>query len=304
MKIAIVGMGRVGATIAFNIVIKGLCDHLILANRNVSKAAGDAMDLQHSLAFCQHSMQITSSSITDAKGADIVVITASVPMSTMVSSRMELGVVNVALFKELIPVIASNNPEAVLMVVSNPVDALTYLATKLSGFNSFQVLGLGTLIDSARFRVMLSQIEQIHPDDLRAYVLGEHGPNQFPVFSQAVVGSETINDNPLHRKIFDQVTEAGFKVYRDKGYTNFAIANAACEVIRTIVYDEHRTMPLCTYFDEWLGIMDNCFSIPVVVGRKGILRYLHPTLNDNEQQDLISNAIKIKDNISKLLDLC
>lgn len=303
MKIAIIGMGRVGATIAFNIVIKGLCDHLILANRNVSKAAGDAMDLQHSLAFCQHSMQITSSSITDAKGADIVVITASVPMLTMMSSRMELGVVNVALFKELIPVIASNNPKAVLIVVSNPVDALTYLTTKLSGFNSSQVIGLGTLIDSARFRVMLSQIEQIHPDDLRAYVLGEHGPNQFPVFSQAVVGSETINDNPLHREIFDQVTEAGFKVYHYKGYTNFAIATATCEVIRTIVYDEHRTMPLCTYFDEWLGIMGNCFSIPVVVGRKGILRYLHPTLNDNEQQDLISNAIKIKDNISKLLDL-
>ena len=303
MKIAITGMGRVGATIAYSIVMKGLCDHLMLANRTASTAAGDAMDLQHSLAFCQHSMKITSGSIEEAKDADIVVITASVPTSKIMDSRMELGLVNVALFKELIPVIASNNPDAILIVVSNPVDALTYLTTKLSGFPSSQVIGVGTLIDSARFRVMLSQIEKIHPDDLRAYVVGEHGPNQFPVFSQAIVGCEAINDNPLHREIFDQVTEAGFKVYHCKGYTNFAIANASCEVLRTIVYDEHRTMPLCTYFDEWLGITNNCFSIPVVLGRKGILRYLHPALNDREQQDLSTNAAQIKETISKLLGL-
>ncbi len=302
MKIAIIGMGRVGATIAFSIVMKGLCDHLILSNRTIAKATGDAIDLQHSLAFCQHSMQISSGSVAGAKNADIVVIATSAPMTKKMDSRMELGVANVALFKELIPVVANNNPDALLLVVSNPVDALTYLTTELSGFPSPQVMGIGTLIDSARFRVMLSQVEQIHPDDLRAYVLGEHGPNQFPIFSQAVVGSETINDNPKHREIFEQVIEAGFEVYHAKGYTNFAIANATCEVIRTIVFDEHRTMPLCTYFDEWLGISDSCFSIPVVVGRKGILRYLHPTLNDHEQQDLISNAKRIMDNINKLMD--
>jgi len=301
MKIAIIGMGRVGTTIAFSLVLKGLCNDLVLINRTVSKAAGDAMDLQHSLAFCQHTMQISSGALDDAKGADIVVITASVSTSKNVSSRMELGVANVALFKEIIPVISRNNPDAILLVVSNPVDAMTYLTSELSGFLSAKVLGVGTLIDSARFRVMLSESEKIHPDDLRAYVVGEHGPNQFPIFSQAVVGCESIHDNPEHRKIFDRVTEAGFNVYHLKGYTNFAIANATCEVIRTIINDEHRTIPICTHFDEWLGISDNCFSIPVVLGRKGILRYLHPTLNAREQQDLISNAHRIKDNIKKLL---
>ena len=147
---------------------------------------------------------------------------------------------------------------------------------------------------------MLSQMEKIHPDDLRAYVVGEHGPNQFPIFSQAVFSSATTNENPLHREIFEQVYEAGFQVYHDKGYTNFAIANTSCEVIRTIVHDEHRTMPLCTYFDEWLGMTDNCFSIPVVVGRRGIIRHLYPTLNKREQQDLSTNAAKIKETISQL----
>lgn len=303
MKLAIIGMGKVGATIAFNIVMKGLCDQLMLANRNIEKAEGDAMDLQHSLAFCQHSMQITSGAIVDVEDSDIVVLSASVPTSKKLSSRMALGAANVALFKEIIPGIASNNPDAVLLVVSNPVDALTYLTTKLSGFPTSNVIGLGTLIDSARFRVMLSESEKIHPDDLRAYVLGEHGSNQFPVFSQAVVGSESINDNLLHRELFNKVKEAGFTVYHHKGYTNFAIANAACEVIRTVAYDEHRTMPLCTYFDEWQGVMDNCFSIPVVVGRKGVIRHLHPTLNAKERYDLHSNALRIKDNISQLCDM-
>jgi L-lactate dehydrogenase len=253
MKIAIIGMGRVGATIAYGIVMKGLCDHLMLANRTTSTAAGDTGDLQHGLAFCQHATQITSGAIADAKNADIVVLTTSVPTTKVMTSRMQLGIANVALFKELIPVISSNNPHALLVVVSNPVDALTRLTTELSGFPSSQVIGIGTLIDLAKFRGMLSQMEKIHPDDLRAYVVSEHGSNQFPVFSQAVFSSATTNHNPLHREIFEHVNEAGFQVYHDKGYTNFAIANASCEVIRTIVHDEHRTMPLCTYFDEWLG---------------------------------------------------
>ncbi len=302
MKIAIVGIGRVGATLAFNVVLKGLCDHLILSSRTVSKLTGEALDLQHSLAFCQHAMQISTASVDEVKDVDMVVISASVSFSKIMTSRMELGVKNVTLFKQLIPVIAANNPNAILLIVSNPVDILTYLSTELSGFPSSRVMGIGTLIDSARFRVMLSKLEQIHPDDLRAYIVGEHGPNQFPVFSQAVVGSEKINDNPAHRQIFNQVIDAGFKVYNSKGYTNFAISNATCEVIRTIVYDEHRTMPVCTHFDEWSGITDNCFSIPVVLGRKGILRYLHPTLNKYEQQDLFSNADKIKDNMKQLLN--
>jgi L-lactate dehydrogenase len=302
MKIAIIGMGRVGATIAYGIVMKGLCDHLMLANRTTSTAAGDTGDLQHGLAFCQHATQITSGAIADAKNADIVVLTTSVPTTKVMTSRMQLGIANVALFKELIPVISSNNPHALLVVVSNPVDALTRLTTELSGFPSSQVIGIGTLIDLAKFRGMLSQMEKIHPDDLRAYVVSEHGSNQFPVFSQAVFSSATTNHNPLHREIFEHVNEAGFQVYHDKGYTNFAIANASCEVIRTIVHDEHRTMPLCTYFDEWLGVSDNCFSIPVVVGRRGILRYLYPTLNNRERQDLITNAAWIKEAISTLLN--
>lgn len=169
MKIAIIGMGRVGATLAYSIVMRGLCDHLMLCNRTASTAAGDAMDLQHSLAFCQHSMKISSGEIAEAKNVDVVVITASIPMSKTMTSRTELGLVNVALFRELVPLIASNNPDAVLVIVSNPVDALTYLTTKLSGFPASRVIGVSTLIDSATSLNLVQQKTVIKPSYKMVY---------------------------------------------------------------------------------------------------------------------------------------
>lgn len=301
MKIAIIGTGHVGSSIAYAVVLKGLCNHLILANRNITKAQGDALDLQHTLTFCERPMTIESNAIDDVKDSDILVITASTTGKGQMIDRMELGPANVKLFEQMIPVLVRNNPLAIFVIITNPVDVLTYLATQLSGLPSSRIMGIGTLVDSARFRAMLSVEEQIHPDDLRAYILGEHGPNQFPVFSNASAGSEQITDNPSHRRIFQEVNQAGFDVYKLKGYTNYAIATAACEVIKAVVYDDHRTMPLSTYFNEWQGIENNCFSIPVVVGRAGIIRHLHPKLNHLEKTALKKTAKLMKKNIYSLV---
>jgi len=301
MKIAIIGTGHVGSATAYALVLKGLCDHLVLAGRNLAKARGDALDLQHTLAFCERSMVIESAGLEEVTDSDILVVTASMPTSGQMTSRLELGPANVALFRQLIPLLARNNPDAIMLIITNPVDIMTYLATQISGFPAARIMGIGTLVDSARFRSRLSIEEQIHPDDLRAYILGEHGPNQFPLFSAASAGSEPIDDNPARRDIFNAVHSAGFDVYKAKGYTNYAIAAAACEVIRAIVYDSHRTLPLSTYLDEWLDIRDNCFSIPVVVGRRGILRHLHPDLNRAEKKALAKAARAIKDQIEGLL---
>jgi L-lactate dehydrogenase len=301
MKIAIIGTGRVGSALAYALVLKGLGNSLLLANRDETKALGDALDLQHTLSFCEHQMQIKGCKIAEVRACDIVVITASTSMQTGMTSRMDLGPANVLMFKELVPVLAANNPHCIFIVITNPVDIMTYQATRLSGFPAKRVMGIGTLVDSARFRAFLSEAEKIHPDDLRAYILGEHGASQFPIFSQALAGGEQIDDNPLNRKIFDRVNEAGFDVFSLKGYTNFAIASAACEVIRTIAYDEHRTMPISTFFSEWQGIKNNCFSIPVVLGREGVIRYLHLQLNQREQAELHQTAVIIKNHIAQLL---
>lgn len=303
MKIAIIGTGHVGASLAYAVVLKGLCNHLVLANRNVTKAQGDALDLQHTLAFCERPMIIESSAIEDAKDSDILVITASAKEKSHMTSRMELGPANVKLFRQMIPALVQANPNAIFIIITNPVDILTYLTTQLAGLSPSRIIGIGTLVDSARFRALLSAEEKIHPDDLRAYILGEHGPNQFPIFSNAFAGSEKIADNQSHRRIFQEVNHAGFDIYKLKGYTNYAIATAACEVIKTIVYDDHRTMPLSTYFNEWQGIKSNCFSIPVVVGRVGIIRHLHPELNHLEKIALKKTAMLMKENIDSLINL-
>lgn len=299
MKLAIIGIGQVGSSLAYAVVLKGLCNHLVLASRNVTKAQGDALDLQHSLSFCERPMTIESSAIDEVQDCDILVVTASVQGKGQMTSRMELAPDNVKLFKQMIPSLAQNNPQAIFIIITNPVDVLTYLTTQLAGFPPSRVMGVGTLVDSARFRALLSAEELIHPDDMRAYILGEHGPSQFPVFSNAFAGSERIADNPCHRQIFQEVNHAGFDVYKLKGYTNYAIATAACEVIKTIVYDDHRTMPLSTCFNEWNGIQNNCFSIPVVVGRSGIIRHLHPELNHQEKRALEETARLMKEHINK-----
>lgn len=302
MKIAIIGTGRVGTSIAYALVLKRSCDHLIIAGRNQDKAKGDALDLQHSLAFNSRPIRIEASTNEQVKNADILVITASMDIQGKVlTSRMQLGEGNVAIFRELIPILAENNPNAILIIVTNPVDVMTYAATKWSGFAASRVMGIGTLVDSARFRTLLSEEVHIHPDDLRTYILGEHGTHQFPILSSAEAGGEHIQDTPRHRQIFSQVIEAGFEVYRLKGYTNHAIASATCMVIEAIVFDEFRTMPLATYFHEWMGVQDNCFSIPVVVGREGIMRHLHPEMNEEEQERLRVSASNIKETIISLI---
>ena len=302
MKIAIIGTGRVGSTLAYALVLKQVCEHLVIAGRTHEKAMGDALDLQHTLAFCSRPMRIEGCTNEQVKDADIVVITASVtPDGRLITSRLQLGEKNVLLFRELIPVLAANNPNAIFVVVTNPVDVMTYAAFKLSGFAANRVMGVGTLVDSARFRALLSQEEHIHPDDLRAYILGEHGSNQLPILSSAEAGGEPLGDTPIHRQLFAQVTEAGFEVYRLKGYTNHAIATATCMVIEAIVFDEYRTVPLATCFGEWMCIRDNYFSIPVVVGRSGIIRHLHPELDAGEQQALHVAAVAIKSAIVSLI---
>ncbi len=301
MKIAIIGTGKVGASIAYAIVLKQFCDHLVIAGRSLDKALGDALDLQHSLAFCPRPMRIEAALSTQVADADIILVAASVSAEKTITDRMQLGENNVALFRELIPALAQNNPNAVLVIVSNPVDAMTYAATKLSGFLPHKVMGVGTLVDSARFRMMLSQELHIHPGDLRTYILGEHGPNQFPILSSAEAGGEHIQDTPRHRELFTQVIDAGFQVYHLKGYTDRAIATATCMILEAIVFDEYRTMPLATRFDEWMGVRDNCFSIPVVVGRKGIVRHLHPKMNAGELENLHNAALAIKNAIVSLM---
>ena len=282
MKISIVGMGKVGSTLAYALTLKGSAKELVLIGRDRNALIGEALDLDHAQSFIAAPARIRAGELKDAGNSDIIVISASVPTPASMTDRATLGPDNVQLFRTILPELAKRAPEAILLILSNPVDVLTYYAIQLTGFPASRVIGSGTFIDSARFRRMLSEDVGIHTDDLRAYVLGEHGPSQFAAWSVATAGGERIEESPARRKMFQEAAAAGITIFKHKGYTNYGIAQAAAAIVESIALDEKHTVPVSTLIDGYLGVNDVCLSLPVVLGRNGIERVLHPPLNTEE----------------------
>ena len=282
MKISIVGMGKVGSTLAYALTLKGVAKELVLIGRNRSALIGEALDLDHAQSFVAAPARIRAGEMRDSQNSDIIVISASVPSPTSMTDRATLGPDNVSLFRTLLPELVAGSPGAIFLILSNPVDVLTYFTIQLTGLPANRVIGSGTFIDSARFRRMLSEEVGIHTDDLRAYVLGEHGPSQFAAWSVATAGGEKIEETAARRKLFQEAAAAGITIYKHKGYTNFGIAQAAAAIVESIALDEKHTVPVSTLIDGYLGVSDVCLSLPVVLGRNGIERVLHPPLNNEE----------------------
>lgn len=294
-KLSIIGTGHVGATTAFAVVIRELVDTVMLVNRTREKAEAEAADLRHAAAFVGRSIHVLAGDIEDTRGSDIVVLTLSIPTRQDFKSRSELAGGNVELFRHWVPRLARASPGAVMVVVTNPVDVMTYVTWKLSGFEPSRVLGTGTLIDSGRFRSYLSDHLQIHPDDIRAYILGEHGETQFPALSVAVTGGRTIDSDPIIESLFARARAAGIEVFRRKGFTNYAIAMATAVIIESVIYDSRRTLPVSTLVNGFQGVEDLCLSVPAVIGAGGVLRILYPLLSTDEGEQFRTSAAAVRE---------
>lgn len=302
MKISIVGVGNVGATLAYTLMIKDLADELALIDRSELKAQSDAEDLKHALTFTDHIIPIFGGDLSLSAGSDIVIITASVPWENNYSTRYDLCPGNQALFKSMIPAVAQLSPNAILIIVTNPVDIMTHLAIRYSGFESHKVMGVGTLIDSARLRKALSEKYHIHPDDIRAYIIGEHGSTQFPVISAAFTGGVKIDAPSEINRLIEQSEIVAHEIMKGKGYTNFAIAMATSLIVESIVKDENRTMPVSTLVNGYMGVEGICLSVPVVVGRWGIRQQLQIALDEKEAIHFRTSAQKVKTELDKLIE--
>jgi len=280
MKLSIIGAGHVGATLAFTVAMRGFVRELILVGRDRDRIEGEALDLSHGEAFFPAPAKIRGGDIADTAGSDILVFCASAAFTG--ETRLALGPSNTRLLEDMLPPLLEASPEALLLMVSNPVDVLTWQALRIIGLPSSRVFGTGTMLDSMRFRHLLSQEIGIHPDDLRAYILGEHGDSQFPAMSMASTGAEPIEDTPRRRELFRQAAGFGLKIFHLKGHTSYGIAVSTAAIIESIALDEKRTMPLSVRIDGFLGIDDVCLSLPVVVGRGGVEQVLHPNLDEAE----------------------
>jgi len=304
-KVSIIGCGNVGMRYAYAMVIKGLARQIVLVDREIKKAEGEAMDLAHGAPFVSP-VEILAGNYADTADSDIVVITAGSKQKPG-QSRIELVKDNTEVFRKIIPDIMKYAPGAILLVVSNPVDVLTYVAYKLSGKPSSEVIGSGTVLDSARFRHELANHCLIDPHNIHAYILGEHGDSEFPVWSRALIGGVQFTDyclvckkrngcdhKPILDGIFTKVRDSAYKIIEMKGETSYGIGLAATRITQAILHDENAILPVSSLVKDYLGINDIYLSLPAVINKKGIRDVMKIGLNETEEKALVSSAAAVK----------
>ena len=302
-KIAIIGAGKVGSTFAFSLMMSGLAREIVLIDKNESLAIGECMDLNHGLSFV-HPTKIYAAGYEGCIDADIVVITAGANQKPD-QTRTDLVQKNVMIFKEIIPVVAKYATNAILLVVTNPVDILTYVTLKLSGFPANRVIGSGTVLDTARFKYLISDYAKVDASNVHAYIIGEHGDTELPVWSNATIGGMQVerycseyaqlgHAKDELKEIFEKVRNSAYEIIKLKGATNYSIALALVKITRSIIRDENSILPVSTLISDYYGISDVCISIPSIVNIKGVKQYVKIDLTEEEQKLFIHSANTLK----------
>lgn len=306
-KCAIIGCGAVGATIAFALTQKSLFSELVLIDANHAKAEGEAMDLSHGLPFA-HPMKVYAGSYSDISDCYLIIITAGTAQRPN-ETRLDMVHKNVEIFKSIIPQITKYNKEAIILVVSNPVDILTYCTIKLSGFPPERVLGSGTVLDTARLKYRLGRALCVDSRSVHAFIIGEHGDSELAVWSSANVSGIDLEDfhglcascrDVSFNDIYKDVRDSAYKVIERKGATYYGIAMAVTKIVLAIIRDEHSVLPVSSYIDGHYGLEDLCIGVPSIVGSGGIEKVLDIPLSDEEKNNLIKSVETLKNVISEL----
>ena len=306
-KCAIIGCGFVGATIAFALTQKSLFSELVLIDSNHAKAEGEAMDLSHGLPFA-HPMKVYAGDYKDIADCYLIIITAGTAQRPN-ETRLDMVHKNVEIFKSIIPNITKYNNSAILLVVSNPVDILTYCSINVSGFPAGRVLGSGTVLDTARLKYHLGQQLCVDSRSIHAFIIGEHGDSELAVWSSANVSGIDLEDfhglcsscrEVSFNQTYENVRDSAYEVIERKGATYYGIAMAVTKIVLAIIRDEHSVLPVSGYVDGHYGLSDLCIGVPSIVGSNGIEKVLDIPLNEEENERLINSVKTLKKVISEL----
>jgi L-lactate dehydrogenase len=308
-KVAIVGAGAVGTSTAFDLSIQGLCDEIMLIDINEKKANAEAMDMQQSVAYQSRKVTVRAGSYDKCGDADIVVITASAPYVAG-QKRTDMLESSVRIVGSMVPPIMESGFNGIFIVVTNPVDIISYYVYKLSGLPKNRVIGTGTALDSARLRGMIADMIQVDPKSVLAFALGEHGDTQFVPWSNVTAGGKGIYDILADNKArfanvdLDQyqrdLIDAGYPIVSVKGTTNFAIAATAVEIIKVILEDENRVIPVSTLLCGEYNAKDVFAGVPAVIGRSGVKELVELRLTKSEQESFEKSISSIKSFIGML----
>ena len=307
MKVGIVGVGAVGATTAYALVMRGVGSEIVLVDIDKERALAEAQDISHAVPFA-HPARVSAGDYADLAGSRVVVIAAGTARKPG-ESRLELLSRNAAIFRAIVPQIIAHAPDAVLLIASNPVDIMTHITADAAAEHqvpSKRVIGSGTTLDTARFRALLGQHLGIDPQHAHGYVLGEHGDSEVIPWSLATVGGVPLDefarkfevpfDAALKMDIEQRVRFAGRDIIRGKGRTNYGIGSALVRIIEVILRDQRALLTVCTPEADVVGVPDVTVSLPRLVGGAGILDFTLPLgLNRAEEAALRSSAQVVKD---------
>lgn len=307
-KVAIIGCGFVGSSSAFALMQSGIFSEIVLIDVDRNRAEGEALDISHGVPFASP-MKIYAGDYSDLGDAAMVVVTAGAAQKPG-ETRLDLVNKNVAIFKSIIPQIRESGFSGVLLIVSNPVDVLTYAAIQMSGLPEAKVIGSGTVLDTARLRYMLGEHVDVDPRDVHAYVMGEHGDSELVAWSSATVAGVPLSEfcelhgHYQHReaeaRIAEDVKNSAYTIIEKKHATYYGVAMAVRRICTAVMRDEDCVLPVSSLMVGEYGLSDLCISMPTIVGRNGVVARVPVSINDDEEKELQKSAAALKAIIEKV----
>ena len=307
-KVVVVGAGQVGATTAYTLLLSGLVSELVLIDINEKRTIGEVLDLSHGSPLCPPA-DIKAGTYADCVDANIVILTAGANQKPG-ETRMDLTRKNIEVFKSIVPQVVKYAPHAILLVVTNPCDVLTYVTWKISGLPAHQVIGSGTVLDTSRLRYLLSQHTGIDARNVHTYVLGEHGDTELPAWSLTSIAGMNMDEycglcskcegqlsHRVKSEFVDKVRNAAYAIIEGKGATYYAVALAVRRIVEAILRDEQSILTVSSVLDGQYGLTDVCLSLPCIVGITGVEQTLPIHLDEDEERLLKASAEAIQEGI-------
>jgi len=307
-KLAIIGAGSVGATLAYASLIKGVARNVVLYDINKAKVKAEALDLGHGIQFTPMGTIDGSDDIEICRDADMVAVTAGAKQDPG-QSRMDLAGATIGLMEKIMPPVLEVAPDAIYMMVTNPVDVVTHAALKISGLPSNQLFGSGTVLDTSRLRYLVSRETGVAVQNVHAYIAGEHGDSELPLWSSAIIGAAPLSDwrnaegrglnDADEERIADEVKNAAYSIIAGKGATNYAIGLAGARIIEAVLRDENAVLPVSSLITEYPEFGEVCMALPTIVNRHGAVSRILPPLSRAERAGLVASAESIRTTAAK-----
>jgi L-lactate dehydrogenase len=297
-RVSIVGVGNVGATFAYTLLLNGLASEIVLIDKNHAKAEGEAMDLNHAIPF-SHPTRVWAGDISDCAGSAVIVLAAGA-LQRPGEKRLDLAARNAAIWQDIVPKVVQHNPNAILLIATNPVDVLTYATLKLSGLPAQRVIGSGTTRDTARFRYLLGEHFHVDARSVHGFIIGEHGDSEVPVWSLANIAGMKLRDFCAARQleydpkameeIFHKTRDAAYEIIQRKGATYYAVAAGIMRITQAILRNQNTVLSVSSLVEDFYGISNVCLSLPTIVNCRGIAEVLRIQLDASEIDQLRRSA--------------